>query len=289
MITERECPGLPADWLNAWLAAVGATVLVPGLRLRWTEGPRPIAVFALSGTTTVDEALAAALPNAESFDGFPLADSLEGYQPIKFGVTFEQFAERAIAARAHEMGWTLSSLYTDLTTDRGRPSCANAPFLPGMPAGRTADERLCSIAGAVGDVAPTLDGVAVRAQQAGLGFDITRIGSIGDKTDHWVDPVVELLAFFGLRLFPARSDGSIAVRQRNWMGRRVASRHFSWPAWRDLLDVDAIDALLDGFRASKRAPKLLGVHASWTSVSHETLSSSDVTRGFGSRRIVDGF
>lgn len=30
------CPGLPASWINAWLAAVGATVLDSGIRLHWT-------------------------------------------------------------------------------------------------------------------------------------------------------------------------------------------------------------------------------------------------------------
>ena len=26
-MTQLTCPGLPADWINGWLAAVGATVL----------------------------------------------------------------------------------------------------------------------------------------------------------------------------------------------------------------------------------------------------------------------
>ena len=33
---RHEAPGLPADWLNGWLAAIGVTVLIPGARLRWT-------------------------------------------------------------------------------------------------------------------------------------------------------------------------------------------------------------------------------------------------------------
>ena len=30
------CPGLPASWINGWLAAVGATVLDSRIRLHWT-------------------------------------------------------------------------------------------------------------------------------------------------------------------------------------------------------------------------------------------------------------
>ena len=38
---ERECPGLPAEWINGWLAAVGTTVLDSELRLSWTMDPSP--------------------------------------------------------------------------------------------------------------------------------------------------------------------------------------------------------------------------------------------------------
>jgi len=38
-------PGLTADWLNAWLAAIGVTVLVPGIRLGWSADPLPVAHF----------------------------------------------------------------------------------------------------------------------------------------------------------------------------------------------------------------------------------------------------
>ena len=40
-MAEVICPGLPASWINAWLAAVGATVLDPRLRLHWTRGGTP--------------------------------------------------------------------------------------------------------------------------------------------------------------------------------------------------------------------------------------------------------
>ena len=39
---EMICPGLPGGWINAWLAAVGATVLDDRLTLRWTtDGAHP--------------------------------------------------------------------------------------------------------------------------------------------------------------------------------------------------------------------------------------------------------
>ena len=44
-MTETVCPGLPAHWVNAWLAAVGATRLEPRLRLRWTLDSLPRAVL----------------------------------------------------------------------------------------------------------------------------------------------------------------------------------------------------------------------------------------------------
>ena len=31
-----RCPGLPASWVNGWLAAVGVTVLDSRIRLHWT-------------------------------------------------------------------------------------------------------------------------------------------------------------------------------------------------------------------------------------------------------------
>ena len=42
---EIACPGWPASWVNAWLAAVGATVLDERIRLRWTTDADPTAVL----------------------------------------------------------------------------------------------------------------------------------------------------------------------------------------------------------------------------------------------------
>ena len=44
-MTQVPCPGLPADWINGWLAAVGATVLDARIRLHWTTEGTPLAVL----------------------------------------------------------------------------------------------------------------------------------------------------------------------------------------------------------------------------------------------------
>ena len=61
-MAEVKCPGLPAFWLNAWLAAVGATVLVPRIRLRWTGDRTPVAVLSSEDGDPV-ELLASSWPD----------------------------------------------------------------------------------------------------------------------------------------------------------------------------------------------------------------------------------
>ena len=39
-MTEVTCPGLPGAWINAWLAAVGATVLDARVRLQEVAIPQ---------------------------------------------------------------------------------------------------------------------------------------------------------------------------------------------------------------------------------------------------------
>ena len=39
------CSGWPASWVNAWLAAVGATALDERIMLSWTEDAEPTAVL----------------------------------------------------------------------------------------------------------------------------------------------------------------------------------------------------------------------------------------------------
>ena len=77
-----------------------------------------------------------------------------------------------------------------------------------------------------------------------------------DATEPWIDPVVELLAFFGLAEFPVRGrgvdrrlgrHGEPDVRQRGWRKAPGSNepRRFVWPAWQQPLDASGVDALLD--------------------------------------------
>ncbi len=288
MSAERRCPGLPVDWLNAWLAAIGATMLVDGLGLRWTEQPRPVAV--LVSPTGVDPAdlLQQALPSAGDTGRWPIARELEGCERIGLNPSFEQFAQRAAIARAdHDDGWMWSSCYTDLLMEKGTPTVDKGPFLPGMPGkANTVEDRLKKVIRALADarVEATLEGVGSRSQQFGLGFDVSRIGSLADETDPWIDPVIELLAFWGLRAFPVRGDLT-QVRQRGWPGRRLQIGGFRWPAWVPSLDRWGIDALLDAWASPREGDaRPIGVFASWETVPYEGLGTSDPTRGLGSRR-----
>ena len=128
----------------------------------------------------------------------------------------------------------------------------------------------------------SLAGEADRVRDNGLGFDQTRLGSLQDMTEPWVDPVVEVLAFFGLALLPVRgpgTDGRLGrssddpARQRGWRQSATAGEpqrcQFHWPAWSQPLDRDGIDALLDAWSPEREDRwTRLGVHAAWRGVSY---------------------
>ncbi len=140
-------------------------------------------------------------------------------------------------------------------------------------------------------------GQAIRVKDNGLGFDQTRLGSLQDATDPWVDPIVEVLAFFGLAILPVRGQGAdrrlarfanIAGRQRGWQ-QPIESNEpisFYWPAWSQPLDCDGIDALLDSWNPEDMASwTRVGVHAGWRSVQFQPRSQGDRTRAFGALRL----
>ena len=290
-MNERRCPGLPADWLNGWLAAIGATTLVDGLRLRWSDDPVPVAVLCSPNDADIADLLAASLPGREDIDQLPIARQLAGFSAIDLNPTFEQFAERAAPARAHPDGWTLSSFYSDVLMAKGGPTVEKGPFLPGMPGkANTLHDRLIKLVDALPncDVARTLEGVGARHQQYGLGFDLSRLGSLADKTNHWVDPVIELLAFNGLSLFPSRGDGGTRLLQRGWRGARTSSDSFHWSAWKPALDAAGIDAFLDRYWTDAGQGDRLGATMSWAAVPYVGLGSNDPTRGLGSAPHTDG-
>lgn len=299
-MTEIVCPGWRASWVNAWLAAVGATVLDGRIRLRWTTDAEPVAVLSSEQADPV-AALVELWPDAESLSQLPIAEDWQGAATLRRKVRVEAFAARAHAARSHEHSWTLSSTMTDLSVDE-HGEVAHAPFDPPGPGTiKWLHHRLLKVHDRVDDPATrlreSLAGEANRVKDNGLGFDQTRLGSLQDATDPWVDPVVEVLAFFGLALLPVRGRGAdrqldrsadVSARQRGWRegdgsGER---RSFHWPAWSQPLDDDGIDALLDLWSPERRDGwARLGVHAAWRSVQFERRSSADSTRAIGAVRL----
>ena len=298
---EFTCPGLPASWVNAWLAAVGATVLDPRIRLHWTGEGAPVAVLSSDEIDPV-EALAESWPDTKFLDDLPIAESWEGDGGLVRKVPVEKFVARVKKARGHPFAWTLSSTMTDLSVDKNG-EVAHAPFDPAAPGStKWLHHRLLKIheptvpmdAARLRD---SLVGLAPRVKNNGLGFDNTRLGSLADASDPWTEPVVELLAFFGLAVLPVRGRGADRrlgrtgdpdERQRGWRKEAPGSNEprFVWPAWRQPLDTAGIDALLDVWNPRRKqtwAP--LGIHAGWRSVEYQRRGDSDPTRGIGSEML----
>lgn len=293
---EVNCPGLPASWLNAWLAAVGATVLNPDLRLHWTRGGTPQAVLWAQYEDPV-ELLAGSWPSRATLEDMPIRRRWPNTLDLPRHVPVDAFAARVSVVRNHPLSWTVSSTITDLHVD-DKGNVAHAPFDPPVPRGYVMHERMLRLHACpdIEDLRRALDGTGERIENNGLGFDIARLGAEADGASKWVDPVVEALAFFGLALFPVRGTGTDArlgrgvptsTIQRGWVrgdGHRSPPR-FTWPVWGARLDSAAIDALLDLWRADKRDgwPRL-GIHGAWRSVSYAP-KGNEVTRGFGAERI----
>ena len=298
-MAEVRCPGLPAHWVNGWLAAVGATVLVPGMRLRWSEDQTPMAMLSVDGGDPV-ESLVDSWPDEDSLRDLPVANRWKATSPLKRSVPADAFVARARAARNHTGSWSLSSTLTDLLVERNG-EVAHGRFDPPAPRGLTLWERLMSVHRQVVPeperLKESLAGRAARVKANGLGFDIGRLGSLGDDSEKWVDPVVETLAFFGLALLPVRSTGvdlrrggrrGSGVAQRGWKATPgvVGGPRFMWPAWTPDLDRSAIDALLDVWGPDqKESWDRLGVRAGWQSVSYQRRALQDVTRAIGSERL----
>ena len=291
------CPGLPASWINGWLAAVGATVLDSRIRLHWTATSTPVAVLSADGIDPV-AAVVDAWPDEEKLKDLPIAENWKGAGQLRRKVSVDAFAARAQAARGHRYSWTLSSTMTDLDVDKNG-EVAHAPFDPAGPGTiKWLHHRLTKVHK---QVEPSIErmrdsfaGRAVRVKDNGLGFDQTRLGSLADDTSIWIDPVVEELAFFGLAILPVRGNGidrrlsrspEARAMQRGWLRRRREHR-FVWPAWSQPLDCAGIDALLDTWKPDKKAawPRT-GVHAAWQSVRFKPRGSADTTRALGAERL----
>ena len=296
---EVICQGLPASWLNAWLAAVGTTVLDPRIRVRWTPERTPKAVLCTEAIDPV-EALAASWPNQGVLADMPIAERWCDTPPLPRKVSVEAFVARVRASRRHRYSWTLSSTMTDLSVDENG-EVAHAPFDPAGPGTiKWLHHRLLKVHRAIEPSAARLtdsfSGRAERVKDNGLGFDLTRMGSQSDASDMTVDPVIEVLAFFGLALLPVRGVGTdrsigrsvrASARQRGWViPRNRREFRFRWPAWTAPLDRHAIDALLDRWKPDKKDTwSQIGVHAGWQSVQYKPRATADATRAFGAEQL----
>lgn len=298
-MSNMRCPGLPADWINAWLAAVGATVLAPRLRLHWTDGRTPFAVLSAEDSDPL-EVLTEAWPTSKCLTELPLYEKWGTIVPMGRRVTIDTFVGRVREARGHPDAWTLSSTMTDLHVDKNG-EVAHAPLDPSGPGTvKWLHHRLLRALELVESpgqhIAKSLEGTPRRMKFNGLGFDLSRLGSQADDTAKYVDPAIEVLAFFGLALLPVRGRGwdeRLSGRrhpavQRGW--RKVSDvgkgRRFAWPAWSMPLDPPGVDALLDIWRPERKVEwARVGVHAAWHTVTYTARDRNDMTRGFGSVRM----
>lgn len=285
-MAARDCPGLTADWLDGWLAAVGATVLVPQMRLAWSPRLLPHAVLHVPGDDDPADHVADALPSSADLESWPIARRLDGHAELKWDLDVATFRDRAAFARHSTAPWTLSAIYTDLSWDREKRAhvIGRGQFATPMPGrNNTIGDRLRKLIPAARevDLQASLEGRGTRIVNNGLGFDVGRVGSLADETEMLVDPLVELLAFYALALFPVRGDGRTDARQRGWTGRRGQAGAFRWPTWTDSLDAMAIDALLD---CTEPTADRLGVTGWWQVVPFDGRGDRDVTRAYGSTR-----
>jgi hypothetical protein len=286
---ERVCPGLPADWLNAWLAAIGALVLVPELRLHWSDDPVPLAVLTAPGDDDPADLVGAAWPTADDIAVLPIARHLVGHRELPLNPCAEDWTDRVQIARTTPVGWALTSLYTDLawSGSERRHTIERGQFHTPMP-GRdnTMHDRLRKLVATAEaeDLGRALEGSGRRVSNYGLGFDVSRISSLADDSSMMVNPVIEVLAFFGLALFPCRGDGS-RRRQRGWSRSSTDAGAFRWWSWGEPLDAAAVDALLDVAATGEVGVRRVGATGSWEVVPFGARGTSDVTRGYGSRRV----
>ena len=252
MKIRYEAPGLSADWLNGWLAAIGSTVLVSGLRLAWSEAPIPTAIFEYEGADEIPKAISDAMPLVQALDQSPIAEKHSGCaHTFDRHVTLEAFRERAKIERALKTNQLASSV-SDLRSKMGNNGLDHGSFdVPGPGTIGTLWDRVYACAGEIpvedleGAVRQSLEGHGRLITRTGLGFDPRRFPSgVRSKSDMMVDPIIELLAFAALELFPTRGNGQ-TILQRRWTDSLTLRGAFKWEAWKPSLDRWAIDAFLD--------------------------------------------
>jgi hypothetical protein len=314
-MSSFEARGLQGGWLNGWLAALGATVLVDDLALSWRPGPTPVAVLHVPRDRDVVAELAGAIPDVEELQRSAIARDRDGTPQLTRKVSAEAFRSRAHLIQHGGIDRSDRSLEATLTDlgDPTEPELVHGPFDAAAPKGITIHDRVLNAREALASLGPiedvvrtSLRGRGERVQSNGLGFDHRRLASgVNPSAKPYVDPVVELLAFFGLWLFPVRGDGrsSASVRQRGFGANASAKHAFRWPCWHEPRDQWAVDALLDrvhdrrlvravgaGAEADQRAAtgalKRLGVHAMYGTVYLKPKGSSDTNRAFAGERLL---
>jgi len=284
---RHEAPGLPADWLNGWLAAIGVTVLVPAARLCWTDDGVPSAIFQTDQPVDLPQVVADALPTSETLACSAIARRLPGTEhDFSRNVTLPAFRERAAVERRAGEG-ILAASVSDLNADLKPGNLVHGAFDPPAPRGETLWSRAtaCTQALATADIAQriqdTFRGSGRRETLNGLGFDARRFpAGMHAARDVYADPVVELLAFAVLPLFPTRGDGRW-IRQRLWTDSSTRRGAFHWIAWRPALDRWGIDALLD------LPPKDISglTLAKYRVVPYQPSARADTTRAYFAERV----
>jgi hypothetical protein len=276
-------PGLTADWLNGWLAAVGITLVEPRIRLSWTTDARPTAELH-HPPGDIAAMIAQALPDRAEIAGLAIARSHPGAdRSLDRNVSPAAFQSRAALARSNGDA-TLAASLTDLHTLRDG-QLEHSPLDPPAPQGKTLWDRISACREQIPPdsevtVRAALAGATRRVQLNGLGFDHRRFLSPADPVgDVWIDPVVELLASVGMTLLPARGDGHRATF-RGWTDRPQRDGAFTWPAWVEPLSAAGIDALLDAFWAGQPPTT---VSRRYASVAYRPRGAMDQTRGYASR------
>lgn len=283
MTNQTTARGLPADWLNGWLAAIGVLVLVEGTRLSWTTEPRPLAVFDHT-TTDLAAAIVSSLPTRHEIDRLAIARTLPHHsERLDRGVPVEVYRARATVARS-QGDFLFGACLTDLQLARNG-ELDHSPFDPPAPKGLTLWDRIVSCREKLDEdpteqLAASLRGSARRVKANGLGFDHTRILSPADPVgDVWVDPAVEILVSVGMAIIHDRGDGE-GARIRGWTGPGSRIGAFTWPVWDAPLGLGAVDALLDSWWSGSPTDRIL---CSYESVPYQPKAREDLTRGYASR------
>ena len=281
-MAPHSAPGLQATWLNGWLAAIGITALVDSARLSWTDDPIPSAIVAIPDDDLA-EAVYHSLPDEPSLQRLAIAREHHAAAELKRNVTLEAYHSRVDIERANPNP-SLAVTLTDLARPDKNDLVPHSPFDVPVPKGLTLWQRVLSCRQHItdsDDVAASLAGNGRRVKLNGLGFDIRRLASRADSSDKHADPVVELLAFHALPLFPIRGDGRTATT-RGWTAPPSRPRAFQWATWRAELDRWGIDAWLDRFYAGVERD----VTARFATIPYRPSGSADTTRAYATETLT---